>query len=157
MTRIENRLCWSAELVLAERACLRFGPPPVLMVEEREVNGTWLPHSVRRGDRFVTRSTTPYELRWRSPLGAELDVIHIHFAVDRCLAAFETVFKDKASDVEVTEFFGRDEVLAHLCFACAEMLSARTAATSQRVGAIAHLLANLFGREKFWVSAASDF
>jgi AraC family transcriptional regulator len=33
--------------------------------EEREVEGTWLPHHVRRGHLFVTRSTTPYELRWR--------------------------------------------------------------------------------------------
>jgi AraC family transcriptional regulator len=109
--------------------------------EERDVDGTWLPHRVRRGDLFVTRSTTPYELRWRSPFGAELDVVHIHIAVDRCLAAFEALFKEKANDVEVTEFFGRDETLAHLSFACAEMLCARTAATSQRVGAITHLLA----------------
>ena len=109
--------------------------------EERDVDGTWLPHRVRRGDLFVTRSTTPYELRWRSPFGAELDVVHIHIAVDRCLAAFEALFKEKAHDVEVTEFFGRDETLAHLSFACAEMLCARTAATSQRVGAITHLLA----------------
>jgi len=109
--------------------------------EEREVGGTWLPNRVRRGDLFVTRSTTPYELRWRSPLGAELDVIHIHIAVDQCLAAFEMVYKGRASDVEVTEFFGRDETLAHLSFACAEMLSTGTAANSQRVRAIAHLLA----------------
>src|SRR5258708_17771752 len=27
--------------------------------EEREVGGTWLPHRVRRGDLFVTHSTTP--------------------------------------------------------------------------------------------------
>src|SRR5882724_5836825 len=109
--------------------------------EEREVGGTWLPHRVRRGDLFVTRSTTPYELRWRSPLGAELDVIHIHIAVDQCLAAFEMVYKGRARDVEVTEFFGRDETLAHLTFACAEMLSTGTAGNWQRVGAIAHLLA----------------
>jgi AraC family transcriptional regulator len=109
--------------------------------EEREVGGTWLPHRVRRGDLFVTQSTTPYELRWRSPLGAELDVIHIHIAVDQCLAAFEIVYKGRANDVEVTEFFGRDETLAHLTFACADMLSTGTAGNSQRVGAIAHLLA----------------
>ena len=52
--------------------------------EEREIGGAWLPHRVRRGDLFVTRSTTPYELRWRSPSGAELDVIHIHLALDQC-------------------------------------------------------------------------
>jgi AraC family transcriptional regulator len=109
--------------------------------EEREVGGTWLPHRVRRGDLFVTRSKTPYELRWQSALGAEIDVIHIHIAVDQCLAAFDLVYHDKAGDVEVIEFFGRDETLAHLSFACAEMLSARTAGNSKRVSAIAHLLA----------------
>jgi hypothetical protein len=74
-------------------------------------------------------------------LGAELDVIHIHIAVDQCRAALEMVYKGRASDVEVTEFFGRDETLVHLAFACADMLSTGTAGNSQRVGAIAHLLA----------------
>ena len=70
-----------------------------------------------------------------------MDVIHIHLAVDQCLAAFEMVYQDKARAVEVTDFFGRDETLAHLSFACAEMLSARTAGNSKRVAALAHLLA----------------
>jgi AraC family transcriptional regulator len=109
--------------------------------EEREVGGTWLPHRVRRGDLFVTQSPTPYELRWRSPLGAEIEVIHIHLALEPCLAAFEMVYQDKASDVKVIEFFGRDETLAHLSSACAEMLPAGTAGDSKRVSAIAHLLA----------------
>jgi len=30
--------------------------------EERETGGPWLPRCVRRGDLFVTRSKTPYEL-----------------------------------------------------------------------------------------------
>jgi AraC family transcriptional regulator len=83
----------------------------------------------------------PYELRWRSPLGEEIDVIHIHLAVDQCLAALEIVYQDKADAVEVTDFFGRDETLAHLSFACAEMLTARTAGNAKRVAAFAHLLA----------------
>jgi AraC family transcriptional regulator len=109
--------------------------------QEREIGAIWLPRHVRRGDIFITGSKTPYELRWRSPSGAELDVIHIHLALDQCRAAFETVYRDKASDVEVIEFFGRDETLAHLSFACAKMLSTRTAGSSQRVAAIARLLA----------------
>jgi AraC family transcriptional regulator len=109
--------------------------------QEREIGGTWLPRQVRRGDIFVTGSKTPYELRWRSPLGAEMDVIHIHLAVDQCLAAFEMVYHDKADAVQVTDFYGRDETLAHLSFACADMLSARTAGNAKRVAAFAHLLA----------------
>ena len=95
--------------------------------QEREIGGAWLPRRVRRGDLFVTRSKAPYELRWNSPLGAELEVVHIHLAVDQLTAALETVYQDKAAPVEVTEFFGRDETLAHLSFACAELLSAGTA------------------------------
>ena len=44
--------------------------------QEREIGGAWQPRRVRRGDLFVTRSKTPYELRWSSPLGAELEVVH---------------------------------------------------------------------------------
>jgi hypothetical protein len=46
-------------------------------------------------------------------------------ALDQCFAAFEMVYQDEAGVVEVTDFFGRDETLAHLSFACAEMLSAQ--------------------------------
>ena len=103
---------------------------------------------MRRGDLFVTRSKTPYELRWRSPLGAEIDVIHIHLGVDQCLAAFEQVYQDKAGAVEVAEFFGRDEMLGHLSLACADMLSARIPGNSKRVAAFAHLLA-IYIAEKY--------
>ena len=116
--------------------------------QERDIGGTWIPRQVRRGDIFVTGSKTPYELRWRSPLGAEIDVMHIHLGVDQCLAAFEIVYPDKANAVEVTDFFGRDETLAHLSFACAEMLSARTADNAKRVAGLAHLLA-IYVAEKY--------
>jgi hypothetical protein len=73
--------------------------------EEREIGGAWLPRRVRRGDLFVTGSTSPYGLRWNSPLGAELEVVHIHLAVDQLTAALETVYQYKAAAVEVSEFF----------------------------------------------------
>jgi AraC family transcriptional regulator len=109
--------------------------------QEGEIGGTWLSRQVQRGDVFVTRSKTPYELRWRSPLGSELDVIHIHLAVDQCRSAFELVYKERANAIDVLEFFGRDETLANLCFACAKMLSDRTSGRSKRVAAIAQMLA----------------
>jgi AraC family transcriptional regulator len=48
----------------------------------------------------------------------------------------------------VTEFFGRDETLAHLSFGCAEMLSARAPGNSKRVAAFAQLLA-IYIAEKY--------
>ena len=61
--------------------------------------------------------------------------------MDQLAVALETVYQDKAALVEVTEFFGRDEILAHLSFACAELLSAGTAGNAKRIAAFAHLLA----------------
>jgi AraC family transcriptional regulator len=116
--------------------------------QERDIGGAWVPRQVRRGDIFVTGSKTPYELRWRSPVGAEIDVIHIHLGVDQCQAAFEMVYQDKANAVEVTDFFGRDETLAHLSFACAAMLSVRTAGNAKRVSAFAQMLA-IYIAEKY--------
>ena len=116
--------------------------------EEREIGGPWRSYSVRSGDLFVTRSKTPYELRWRSPLGAEIDVIHIHLGLNQCLAAFQMVYADKAGAVEVPDFFGRDETLLRLSLACAGMLSTRTPGNSKRVGAFAHFLA-IYIAEKY--------
>jgi AraC family transcriptional regulator len=48
--------------------------------QEREIGGGWLPRHARRSDLFVTGSQTPYELRWNPPLGAELELVHIHLA-----------------------------------------------------------------------------
>ena len=72
---------------------------------------------------------------------------------DQCLAAFEMIYQGKASAVEVTDFFGRDETLAHLNFACAEMLSIQTAGNAKRVAAFAHLLA-IYIAEKYTNVAA---
>jgi AraC family transcriptional regulator len=120
-------------------ACVISG---VAEFQERDIGGTWLaPRELQRGDLFVTLSKTPYEVRWRSPFGSELDVVHIHLAIDQCRSAFESVYKARANRVEVIEFFGRDEALANLCFACTKMLSTQTAGTSKRVAAIAHLSA----------------
>jgi AraC family transcriptional regulator len=53
----------------------------------------------------------------------------------------EAVYPGKVDEVEVIDFFGRDEALAHLCFACAEMLSMRVPGNSERVTALMHLFA----------------
>jgi len=109
---------------------------------ERDVGQTWVRRQLKRGDIFVTRSKTPYELDWRSPVGEELDVIIIHLAVDQLLAALEAVYPGKADEVEVIDFFGRDEALAYACFLCAEMLSARTSGKSKRVADLTQLIAS---------------
>ncbi|HYJ06782.1 MAG TPA: AraC family transcriptional regulator [Chthoniobacterales bacterium] len=107
---------------------------------ERDVGGAWTNHKLGRGDLFVTRSKIPYEVRWSSPRGEEIEVISMHLAVDQFLAALEAAYPGRAHEVEVIDFFGRDEALAHLCFACAEMLAQRVPGTSKRVAPFIQLV-----------------
>ncbi|MEZ0276880.1 MAG: helix-turn-helix domain-containing protein [Roseimicrobium sp.] len=108
---------------------------------ERDIGQTWVNRQLKRGDIFITRSKTPYELVWKSPVGEELDSIIIHLAVDQYLAALDAVYPGKADEVEVVDFFGRDETLAYLFFACAEMLSSGVPGNSKRVTALMQLFA----------------
>src|SRR5882724_2043174 len=120
---------------------------------EREIGGAWLTRQIGPGLIFVTRSRTPYECAFSSPVGEELEIIQVHIAVDQFLAALEAAFPGKTEEVEVMDYFGRDEALAHLCFACAEMLSARTPGKSRRVADLAQLFASYLV-EKYIAAAA---
>ena len=102
-------------------------------LQERDLGQPWLTRQLSRGDIFVTRSRIPYEMRCQSPVGEELEFIVVHLAVEQYLAALETVYPGRTSEVEVIDFFGRDETLAHVCFACSEMLAARVPGDSKRV------------------------
>jgi hypothetical protein len=44
--------------------------------------------------------------------------------------------------VEVIDFFGRDDAFAHLCQACADMLTARTRGDSLRVADLTRFFAS---------------
>ncbi len=109
---------------------------------EREIGEAWLTREIGPGHIFVTRSKTPYEVCHTSPVGEELEIVQVHIAVDRFLAALEVAFPGKTEEVDVMDYFGRDEALAHLCFACAEMLSSRTPGKSRRVTDLAQLFAS---------------
>src|SRR4051812_4485849 len=53
---------------------------------ERDVGGAWITRQIRGGDLFVTRSRTPYEVRFQSPPGEELDNLSIHSKSPRVAA-----------------------------------------------------------------------
>ena len=109
---------------------------------ERDPGGSWITRQIRRGDSFVTRSRTPYEVRFRSQPGEELEAISIHVAVDAFQAALEAIYPGRADEIEVIDFFGRDAALTHLCAACAELLSARAPGSSKIVADLTQLFAS---------------
>ena len=121
---------------------------------EREAGGPWVRRYIRRGDLFVTRSKTPYEVAFRSAAGQELEIVQVHVAVEPFLAALKAVHAGQANEVEVIDFAGRDEALAHLCYACAEMLSVRTPGSSRRVADLTQLFASFLAEN--YTKAASE-
>jgi len=108
---------------------------------ERDVGGDWITRQIRGGDLFVTRSRTPYEVRFQSPPGEELDNLSIHIAVEPFLAALEARYPGGTDRVEVADFFGHDEILWPICLTCAELLAARVPGKSPRVAALTQLFA----------------
>jgi AraC family transcriptional regulator len=56
---------------------------------ERELGEAWVTRQIGRGDIFVTRSKTPYEVRHSSRVGEELEIIQVHVAVDHCLTLWK--------------------------------------------------------------------
>ncbi len=107
---------------------------------ERDVGGAWITRRIEPGAMFVTHSKTPYEVRWTSPAGQV--VIQIHLAVDVFLAALAAAWPGQTDRVEVIDFFGRDDAFAHLCQACADMLTARTRGNTRRVADLTRLIAS---------------
>jgi AraC family transcriptional regulator len=109
--------------------------------QERDVGGKWITEQIRGGDLFVTRSRVPYEVRFESQLGQELETLSLHIAVEPFLTALEARYPGRADRVEVVDFFGRDDILWPICLTCAELLAARVPGKSQRVAALTQLIA----------------
>jgi AraC family transcriptional regulator len=110
--------------------------------QERDVGGAWITRQIRAGEMFVTRSRTPYEVRFESPPGQQLDNLSLHIAVEPFLAALEARYPGAAENVEVVDFFGRDEILWSICLVCAGLLAARVPGKSGRVAALTQLMAS---------------
>jgi hypothetical protein len=68
---------------------------------ESEVGQAGVRRQLKRGDIFVTRSKTPYELDWKSPVGEELDFIIIHLALRISLRNTRTPLRKSPNTVEV--------------------------------------------------------
>ncbi|MBB3354619.1 AraC family transcriptional regulator [Rhizobium sp. BK049] len=51
------------------------------VVEERDLDGDWVANTVSAGDFFLTRSPTPYQMRWRAIGDAPFQVMHLYLSV----------------------------------------------------------------------------
>lgn len=84
------------------------------VVEERDLDGDWVANTVTVGDFFLTRSPTPYEMRWLAIGDAPFQVMHLYLSVP----LFERVACDvlgcAAPPVLRDISGGKDKQLSHL-------------------------------------------
>ena len=110
--------------------------------QERELGGPWQTRQLQRGEIFITRASSPYEIRCQSPVGDELKFIVLHLAVDQYLSALEAAYPGRTHEVDVIDYFGKDEVMEHLCFVCAGMLEDRVPGDAACVGPLLKLVSS---------------
>lgn len=84
------------------------------VVEERDLDGDWVANTVAVGDFFLTRSPTPYQMRWRAIGDAPFQVMHLYLSVP----LFERVAREVTGCAALPGLRdisgGKDNQLSHL-------------------------------------------
>ncbi|TFZ33400.1 AraC family transcriptional regulator, partial [Pseudomonas syringae] len=111
------------------------------IVEEREIDRDWVTNTVTVGDFFLTRSPTPYAMRWRSTGAAPFQVMHLYLSVP----LFERVAKDllgRAAPPALRDVSGgKDAQLSHRLALIHQELTAAGKGSQRSIQGRAHSLA----------------
>lgn len=75
-------------------------------VEERDLGGEWEANTVRVGDFFLTRSPTPYEMRWHAEGDEPFQVMHLYLSVPLFYRVAEGVLGKAASAMRLRDISG---------------------------------------------------
>jgi AraC family transcriptional regulator len=114
-------------------------------VDERDLGGEWLSSQVSVGDFFLTRTASPYELRWEAQGATPFQVMHVYLA----LPLFERVAAEMLGKINHPPKLqdisgGRDEVVSRiLSLVHAELLRDRDQSPSFVQGLAQSLAAHL--------------
>lgn len=71
--------------------------------EEREENGPWIKHRIKRGSFFLTSGGAPYDCRWKAIGSEPFQSMAVFIALPLLQRAFEDVFVDKASKARLRD------------------------------------------------------
>ena len=84
------------------------------LVEERDLNGEWAASHVKVGEFFLTRSQTPYEMRWRAIGPSPFQVMHLYLSVPLYQHVALDVFGCTTAPALRDISGGKDQQLSHL-------------------------------------------
>ncbi|WP_164855340.1 AraC family transcriptional regulator [Sinorhizobium meliloti] len=110
-------------------------------VEERELGGDWVSNTVSVGDFFLTRSPTPYEMRWRSSGTAPFQVMHLYLSVPLFERVAKEVLGGDGPPALLDVSGGKDEQLSHLLALIHQELTAEGKGSQLFVQGLAQSLA----------------
>ncbi|PDT49886.1 AraC family transcriptional regulator [Sinorhizobium fredii] len=111
------------------------------LVEERDLGGEWTANRVSVGDFFLTRSVTPYEMRWRAEGDEPFQVMHLYLSVPLFERVAEEVSGKAAAVVLRDVSGGQDEQLSHLLALVHRELTAESAGSRLFVQGLAQSMA----------------
>ncbi len=84
-------------------------------VEERDLGGEWVANPVTAGDFFLTRSPTPYQLRWQAEGDEPFQVMHLYLSVSLFERVAEEILGKAASAMHLRDISGgRDQRLSSM-------------------------------------------
>jgi AraC family transcriptional regulator len=111
------------------------------VVEERDHDGDWVGNTVTIGDFFLTRSPTPYEMRWRAIGKAPFQVMHLYLSVPLFeRVAFNMIgFARPPALRDISG--GKDEQLSHLLALIHQELKAEETGSQLFIEGLAQSLA----------------
>jgi AraC family transcriptional regulator len=110
------------------------------LVEERDLGGEWTANGVTAGDFFLTRSVTPYEMRWHAKGDEPFNVMHLYLSVPLVERVAEEVLGKTTVGLRDVSG-GRDEQLSHLLALIYRELSAGGAGGPLSIQGLAQSLA----------------
>lgn len=111
------------------------------IVEERELEGEWVASHVQVGDFFLTRTQSPYEMRWRAVGADPFEVMHLYLSVPLFERVAREILGCPVPPLLRDVSGGRDPQLSHLLALVHEELVAEGAGSELFVQGIAQAIA----------------
>jgi AraC family transcriptional regulator len=112
------------------------------IVEERELDGEWIAHSIHAGDFYLTHSNTPYEIRWQADHSKPFHAMHLYLSISLLERVAEVVLGKTNVRVTLRDVSGgRDETISQLLDLIYRELASKAAASPMYVEGLLQSLA----------------
>jgi AraC family transcriptional regulator len=112
------------------------------IVEERELDGEWISHSIQAGDFYLTHSNLPYEIRWQADKSKPFHAMHLYLSISLLERAAQMVLGKTGARMTLRDVSGgRDETISRFLTLIHHELASKAAASPLYVEGLLQSLA----------------